>query len=202
MSESPPSAEGRAQPNVRLAQLLAGATPFRHGNINDTYRGVIMTEAGERTAVIKDLESKELANEVLGSALGLTQGLPVPPPFLTFAHPERFRAQKGPVLGEGRLLFASVDVRQPQVAFLYNSGGGRRVLDRLAAWGGSGYYMALILLRPTSTGTRETCFSRAITRCGQLTMAAVSQGRFGKLAICALQTGRFRAALRSGLPLR
>jgi hypothetical protein len=122
-------------PVVLLGQVLAGAVPFKaENNVSDTYRGLILTDAGERTAIIKDLPPKELANEVLGAAIALGLGLPVPPPYLALAHPDRFVASKGPVLGDGRLVYASVDVAQPQVAFLYKNGGGARVLARLAQW--------------------------------------------------------------------
>jgi hypothetical protein len=132
-TESAPGNPSTA-PTVLLGRVLAGATPFTVGNITDTYRGVILTDHGERTAVIKDLPIKELANEVLCAAIGLRLGLPVPPPYLAWAHPDRFQARKGPELGEGRLVFASVAVEQPQVAMLYNNGGGAAVLNRLAAW--------------------------------------------------------------------
>ncbi len=123
------------QPVVKLGQVLAGAVPFKvENNVTDTYRGLILTDAGERTAIIKDLPPKELANEVLGAAIALGVGLPVPPPYLAWAHPDRLVTSKGPILGDGRLVYASVDVAQPQVAFLYKNGGGARVLARLAQW--------------------------------------------------------------------
>ena len=40
---------------VKLGTVLAGATPFKHGNINDTYRGVVFTDAGVQPAIFKDL---------------------------------------------------------------------------------------------------------------------------------------------------
>jgi hypothetical protein len=120
---------------VLLGQVLAGAVPIKvANNVSDTYRGLILTEAGERTAFIKDLPPKELANEVLGAAIAIRLGLPVPPPYLAIARPDRLNARKGPVLEGGRLVYASVDVAQPQVAFIYNNGGGARVLARLAEW--------------------------------------------------------------------
>lgn len=119
---------------VMLGQVLAGAVPFKAGNINDTFRGVVLTDAGERSAFIKDLEPRELANEVFAAALGLGLGLPVPPPCLALAMPDRLAASKGPILNGGRLVFASVDVNQPQVAMLYVGGAREAVLARLAQW--------------------------------------------------------------------
>ncbi|MFE0755078.1 HipA family kinase [Inquilinus sp. NPDC058860] len=129
-----PASSLNAGPIIRLGEVLAGAMPFNVGNVSDTYRGVIFTEQGEQTAVIKDLEPKELANEVLAAALGIRLGLPIPPPYIALAHPDRFTARKGPTLGDAKLVYASVDVRQPHVAALYFSGGGRAVLERLAQW--------------------------------------------------------------------
>ncbi|MBB5772828.1 hypothetical protein HNP47_002848 [Brevundimonas vesicularis] len=123
---------------VRLAQVLAGAVPFRAGNINDTFRGVVRTEDGDRTAIIKDLAQRELANEVLAAALGLAIGLPIPPAYLAYAASDRFPATKGPLLDSGRLVFASVDVGQPQVAMLCEAHGHPAVLRRLAAWSEAG----------------------------------------------------------------
>ena len=49
-------------PVIQLGRVLAGAIPFKENNINATYRGIVLTAEGERTAIIKDLEPKELAN--------------------------------------------------------------------------------------------------------------------------------------------
>ncbi|WP_131196013.1 hypothetical protein [Lichenihabitans psoromatis] len=126
------------RPVIRLGRVLAGAVPFKQNNINDTFRGLVLTEEGERPAIIKDLEPKELANEVLVAAIALMLGLPVPEPVIAIASPDRLNACKGPEFGEGRLVYASIDVAQPQVAVLYNQGGGRKVLERLAQWKGLG----------------------------------------------------------------
>ena len=77
---------------------------------------------------------KELANEVLSAAVALSLGLPVPPPYLAYADPSRFEAINGPQLGQGRLVYASVDVAQPQVAMLCQERGVAAVLARLAKW--------------------------------------------------------------------
>lgn len=121
-------------PIVELAQVLSGAVAFNEGNVSATYRGALQTRGGIRTAIIKDLTPKELANEVLAAAVALTLGLPVPPPYLAFAHPDRFTAVNGPRVGDGRLVYASVDVSQPQVAMLCRTAGTSRVLQRLAQW--------------------------------------------------------------------
>ena len=119
---------------VKLGTVLAGATPFKHGNINDTYRGPVFTDAGVQPAILKDLEPKELANEVMSAAIGLLLDLPIPSPVLAWASQDRLAAKKGPVFGGGRLIFASVDVSRPQVAMFLRSIVGQRVLERLVAW--------------------------------------------------------------------
>ena len=121
-------------PMVQLAQVLGGAVPFKAGNVNDTYRGAIWTGSEERTAIIKDLETRELANEVACAALGTRLGLPVPASYLALATADRLTTSKGPVVDGGRLVFASVDVGQPQVAMLLQGGGAPGVLARLAEW--------------------------------------------------------------------
>jgi hypothetical protein len=119
---------------VKLGTVLAGATPFKLGNINDTYRGAVFTEAGVQPAILKDLEPKELANEVMSAAVGLLLELPIPVPVLAWASHDRLAAKNGPVFGDGRLIFASVDVARPQVAMMLRTSAGQRVLERLAAW--------------------------------------------------------------------
>jgi len=124
---------------VGLAQVLAGATPFKAGNINDTYRGAIRTDTGQdRPAIIKDLAARELANEVFAAALGLAAGLPIPPAYLAFATSDRLALKHGPLLEGGRLVFASVDVGQPQVAMLCQDHGNAAVMARLSAWSDAG----------------------------------------------------------------
>ncbi len=123
-----------AAPVVQLARVLGGAVPFKAGNINDTYRGAIWNGSEERTAIIKDLEPRELANEVLCAALGKHLGLPVPPTYLALATADRLTTSKGPVLGGARLVLASVDVNQPQVAMLLQGNSAPAILARLAEW--------------------------------------------------------------------
>ena len=129
---------GTEAPRVRLARVLAGAVGFNVGNVSDTYRGAIRTPEGDRPAVIKDLPPRELANEVLAAGLGLAAGLPIPPAYLAFASQDRLAACHGPALADGRLVFASVDVGQPQVAVLCRDQGNAAVLGRLAAWSEAG----------------------------------------------------------------
>lgn len=133
---APPSAEPALAEGavVELGRVLAGASPFKLGNVNDTYRGLVWTDRGERTAIIKDLPPRELANEVMAAAVGTRLGLPIPPACLALAATEALATSKGPTIPGGRLVFASIDVGQPQVAMLYRAGGGPSLLARLAQW--------------------------------------------------------------------
>jgi len=125
---------------VRLARVLAGATPFKHGNVSDTYRGQVLTSENEtRTAILKDVPPKELANEVFVASLARLIGLPVPEPYLALAKPDILATSRGPALEDGsRLVFASVDVAQPQVAMLYLGQGTQQVRSRIAEWASIG----------------------------------------------------------------
>ncbi len=105
------------------------------GNVSDTYRGLIRRYDGQDCpAILKDLPAKELANEVLAAAIGIFLGLPIPRPYLAFASSDRLVTDKAPALADGHLLFASTDVKQPQVAMLLQGPIANVVLARLASW--------------------------------------------------------------------
>ncbi|ODM70508.1 HipA family kinase [Bradyrhizobium elkanii] len=105
---------------VGFARVLAGATSFKDqgiANLSDTYRGQILLANGEvRTAIIKDIPIREVANEVLAATLALALSLPVPPPFLALASPSHLATKHASKLGGSSLLFASADVNTPSVA--------------------------------------------------------------------------------------
>lgn len=105
-----------------LATVLAGLTSFKDlgiPNIGDTYRGQILLASKEvRSAIIKDIPQRELANEILIAALASALSLPVPDSFLAIAAPEVLKSSKAPKLGTSSLLFASTDVSYPSVAQL------------------------------------------------------------------------------------
>ena len=121
---------------VGLAQVLAGATPFKANNISDTYRGLVRTPDGIDTpAIIKDVPPRELANEVLAAAIGQFLGLPIPRSYIGRASQDRLPAQHGPTLADGaRLVFVSSDVAQPQIATLCQGQAPAVVLAKLVQW--------------------------------------------------------------------
>ena len=107
-------------PTVQLARVLAGAKSFKDqgiANVNDTYRGQILIGQNDvRTAIIKDIPIREVANEVLAATLGLAISLPVPPPFIALASPSDLTTKHASKLGGSSILFASADVNSPSVA--------------------------------------------------------------------------------------
>lgn len=111
------------QPNrpvpVNLATILPGAEPFREGNVNDTYRGqILLPDGSTRDAVLKDLDNRQLVNELLASALAKATGLPTPDAYLGLVRAGDLPVAKGPALADGnRLVFASADVKVPNVTF-------------------------------------------------------------------------------------
>ncbi len=101
---------------------MAGATSFKDSgiaNVNDTYRGQILTEGDEvKTAILKDLSPKQLANEVLAAGLASLIGLPVPPAFIGITAPNSDCASQCRLPDGTGLMFASADVGSPSVAQL------------------------------------------------------------------------------------
>jgi hypothetical protein len=105
---------------VGLARVMAGATSFKDAgiaNVNDTYRGQILTENGElKAAILKDLPPKELANEVLAASLAALIGLPVPSAFVGITAPNSPCASRSRLPDGAGLMFASTDIGFPSVA--------------------------------------------------------------------------------------
>jgi hypothetical protein len=110
----------RQVPAVGLARVLAGAKSFKDQgitNVSDTYRGQILIGKNDvRSAIIKDIPIREVANEVLAAALGIAISLPVPPPFIALASPTELLTKHASKLGGSSILFASADVDSPSVS--------------------------------------------------------------------------------------
>ena len=103
--------------SVELATVLLGASPFKEGNVNDTYRGQVITDGRVvRHGVIKDLDVIQLANELFAHALARHVGLPIPDCYIGMVRPGILAVSKGPVLNDGaRLVFVSADVKVPNL---------------------------------------------------------------------------------------
>ena len=123
-------------PFVKRATILAGAVPFKAANVNDTYRGqVLLEDQSISSAIIKDLDQRQLANELFAAALADALNLPVPKAYLAAAQPQTLPAKKGPTLPNGtRLVFASTYTHVPAVAQLYLGSGAAAVREKLAEW--------------------------------------------------------------------
>lgn len=127
---------------VGFATLLAGATPFNAGNVNDTYRAQVLLGDGRiAMAIVKDLDQRQLANELLASTLAKAVGLPTPDVYLAVVRPAILPLSKAPALQDGnRIAFASADVRSPSVVFRYreNPSLEASLLQTISSWGGLG----------------------------------------------------------------
>ncbi|MEL5879770.1 HipA family kinase [Cereibacter sphaeroides] len=103
---------------VELVRVLRGAVPFCIGNVNDTYRGMVLCRDGtQRHGVIKDLNVQQLVNELLATVLGRELGLPVPEGYLGFVPKGELGVNKVELNdGSGHLVFVSGDVGTPNLA--------------------------------------------------------------------------------------
>ncbi len=104
---------------IQLATVLPGAKGFREGNVNDTFRGqVLLGDGTVRSAILKDLDHTQLSNEVLASVLAKAAGLPTPDAYLALVRGSDLPVSKAPMMQDGnRLVFASVDVKVPNITF-------------------------------------------------------------------------------------
>jgi hypothetical protein len=134
-------------PEIQLATVLPGARPFRDNNVNDTFIGQVLLSdsATVRGAILKDLDSKQLANELLANVLARDLGLPTPDAYLAVVRGSDLHVTKAPHLKDGnRIVFASVDVRVPSVRFYANGPCALLVqfLRDLCDWDGLGHLYA------------------------------------------------------------
>jgi hypothetical protein len=124
---------------VQLGTVLQGAQPLREKGINDSFRGQLLLADGTiKSAIIKDLDPKQLANELMAAALAHATGLPIPNAHLAKAPQGVIPAKRGPTHQDGsRLVFGSADAQTPPVAQLYvgkDEAAMTRVRQRLSEW--------------------------------------------------------------------
>ncbi|KIC48390.1 HipA family kinase [Tateyamaria sp. ANG-S1] len=134
-------------PTVELATVLLGAKGFKDNNVNDTFRGQILTSKNEtRQAIIKDLNLVQLCNELVAHSLARDVGLPIPDCYLGLARSDVLTATKAPTTPDGsRLVFVSVDVKVPNVTYRWTGSdeAGRKALqDQIVKWGDLGHLYA------------------------------------------------------------
>lgn len=134
-------------PDIELATVLLGATAFDENNVNDTFRGQVLTSSGDvRHAIIKDLNLVQLCNELIAHSLAREIGLPIPDCYLGLARPEVLAVSRAPATSNfDRLVFVSVDVKVPNVTYRLTGSdvaGKRALFDQIAKWGDLGHLYA------------------------------------------------------------
>jgi hypothetical protein len=131
---------------IGLAKVLLGAKPFKDGNVNETYRGQVLLEDGStRLAILKDLDNKQLANELLASVLAKSIGLPTPDVYLAEADTSALALSKGPKTSGGRVCLASIDAKAPNLRYVVNKANDaakEKICSDLLAWAGFGSLIA------------------------------------------------------------
>jgi hypothetical protein len=132
---------------IELATVLPGAKGFKEGNVNDTFRGqVLLADGAVRGAILKDLDRKQLSNEVLTSVLARTVGLPTPDVFFALVRGSDLPVTRAPHLPDGnRLVFASVDVKVPNITFRATGASvneQQQLLRDILEWSDLGYLYA------------------------------------------------------------
>jgi hypothetical protein len=132
---------------IQLATVLVGAERFKEHNINDTFRGQVLTSDGKvRQAIIKDLNIVQLCNELVAHCLAREVGLPIPDGYLGLVRPGVLEVSKSPTTSNGsRLVFVSVDVKVPNVTYRWqgsDASGRRALLGQIIEWGDLGHLYA------------------------------------------------------------
>lgn len=132
---------------IQLATVLVGATGFKESNVNDTFRGQVLTADGEvKQAIIKDLNIVQLCNELIAHCLAREVGLPIPDGYLGLVRPGVLSVSKAPNTADGsRLVFVSVDVKVPNVTYRWqgsDDAGRQALLAEITQWGDLGHLYA------------------------------------------------------------
>jgi hypothetical protein len=130
-------------PPIQLATVLPGGEPFKEDNVNETFRGqVLLADRSVSGAILKDLDPRQLANELLVSVLAQRAGLPTPDTYLALVRGADLPVVHGPSLPDGnRLVFASVDVKVPNITFRARGATAeeqQRLVEEILEWAGLG----------------------------------------------------------------
>lgn len=132
---------------VRLASVLVGAEEFNDGNLNNTFRGPVLTDDGEeRLAFIKDLNLVQLCNELVVFCLARNANLPTPDCYLGLVRPGVLPISNAPQIHDGcHLVLVSVDVKIPNMTYRWKGAddlGKRALVSELAKWNDLGQLYA------------------------------------------------------------
>jgi hypothetical protein len=128
---------------IGLATVLPGAKGFNEGNVNETFRGqILLADGSVKNAVIKDLDERQLCNELHACVLARAAGLPTPDAYLALVRGLDLTVTKAPYLHDGnRLVFASVDVKVPNITFRARAASPdeqQQLLRDILEWGDLG----------------------------------------------------------------
>lgn len=142
MSDNVVPFPGAAQhPNLEigLATVQAGAKLIAHKGVNDTFHGEVLLASGEtKLAYIKDLDARELANELLVAALGQALGLPMPRVHLAMVPVGIMPVGKAPTAPDGSaFVLASEDADAPSLKQFYNVADQtvyNSIVQRIVQW--------------------------------------------------------------------
>lgn len=110
--------------SILIGRVLKGIEPLNNGSANDVYRGEIQTSDGTIIrGFIKDLDARQLGNELMVSSLGAVLGLNVAKGALVVVGPDVSKAfSKHPhENGEDYYAFCSIDVMGQTVAQMIKS---------------------------------------------------------------------------------
>lgn len=129
--------------NVNVPRLeiikgtVLGARKLDEGSSNDAWDSELLLADGTKAqAVTKDIPLREIAQELMGSALAFSCGLPVPRAFLVSAEQSIIPATMAQELAAGRrLLFGSERKSSPPLGRRLRNGVlTSEVLEALSAW--------------------------------------------------------------------
>lgn len=133
---------------INLAAIVSGLLPFNEGNLTATYKTLLKTNGWGQAfpAIVKDLPSRELFNELFAFLVLDELGLPVPPAYLGLVPLSETRVVKAPVLPNGqKLVFASAEVPSPSLKMAAGLDGSptnkkiqlclERFVPLIAKWG-------------------------------------------------------------------
>lgn len=110
-------------PSVQFGNIISEAVRFSDNNISKTYRALVSLPNGSRSqAIIKDIASKEMANELISFVLARALSLPVPELVIArVIDPAFLRGTESPTSNGHSLFLASLDVNVPSIAFRYRN---------------------------------------------------------------------------------
>ncbi|QJF51983.1 hypothetical protein [Roseobacter ponti] len=103
---------------IDFASVVSSLLPFHEQNINATFKALAkpVDESGPFAAIVKDLQPRELFNELFSFLVLRELGLPVPKAYLGLIPIAEGQLKKSPVMPNGqRLAFLTTEVPSPSL---------------------------------------------------------------------------------------